>query len=72
MCNLFIFHFHNHLIEQTKLFLLCVIELIFLGVVQHGIILLANEKRAPESSGLCGALSAFLSKVKSACSEPQH
>lgn len=52
MCNLFIFHFHsivkfqqnNHLISQAKLFLLCVLELIILGVVQHGIILLANEE----------------------------
>lgn len=38
-------------------------ELIFMGAVQHGIILLENEEWASEGSGLRGACPAFLSKV---------
>lgn len=40
-------------------------ELVFLGAVQHGVVLLADEKRASEGSGLRGARSAFLTKVPS-------
>lgn len=53
-------------LKLKKVFLsLCVPELVFLGTVQHGIILLAYEKWASEGSGLCSASSAFLPKVKS-------
>ena len=44
-------------------------ELIILGAVQHGIILLAYEEWASEGRGLCCACSAFLPKVLSGCSE---
>lgn len=50
----------------TMLCWLCAFEeLVFLGAIQHGVILLANEKRASEGSGLRGARSAFLTKVSS-------
>lgn len=50
-------------VEQNVCVTLCSSELVFLGAIQHGIILLANEKSASEGSGLCGACSTFLPKV---------
>lgn len=45
----------------------CFLELVVLGAVQHGIVLLAHEERASESSGLRGPRSAFLPKVPIHC-----